>query len=46
MNQTKSFNGGHREGMRKASHTLGGVGSLNPCRLRGKQLHDHGDGFC
>ena len=32
--------------MRKAAHPLGGVDSLNPHRLRGKQLHHHGYGVC
>ncbi len=32
--------------MRKAAHHLDGVDSLNPCRLRGKQLHHHGAGVC
>ncbi len=32
--------------MRKAAHPSGGMGSSNPRRWRGKQLHHHGDGVC
>ncbi len=31
--------------MRKAAHPSDGMGSLNPCRWRGKRLH-HGGGVC
>ena len=40
------FNGGIGTSMRKAAHPLGGVGSSNPRRWRGKRLHNHGDGVC
>jgi hypothetical protein len=32
--------------MRKATHPLGGVGSSNPRRWRGKRPHHHGDVVC
>ena len=40
------FDGGIGTSMRKAAHPSGSVGSSNPCRWRGKRLHNHGDGVC
>jgi len=42
----KSIECGIRTSMRKDTHPSGGVGSSNPRRWRGKQLHHHGDGVC
>jgi hypothetical protein len=41
MNQTKSFNGGHGKGMRKAAKPSSDVDSSNPRRWRGWRLHHH-----
>jgi hypothetical protein len=40
------FDGGIETIMRKVAHPSGGMGSSNPRRWRGEQLHHHGDGVC
>jgi len=46
LNLLNRFNGGIGTSMCKAAHPSGSVGSSNPRRWRGEQLHNHGDGVC
>jgi hypothetical protein len=46
LNLLNRFDGGIGTHMRKAAHPSGGMGSSNPRRWRGEQLHHHGDGDC
>ena len=46
LNLLNRFNGSIGTSMHKDAHPLGGVGSSNSRRWKGKRLHHHGDGVC